>query len=84
MPRRRYRISPIEVAIHRSTRVEATNGRAGWVDKLVIDPADGHISDLILKTGPLWGRKLVSIPAQEIDRFEKEAISLKITRPGLL
>lgn len=83
VPVKHYRISPIEVAIHRGTRVEATNGRAGWVDRFVIDPADGYIIDLVLGMGPLWGRKPVSIPAQEIDRFEKGAIYLKIDRTRL-
>jgi hypothetical protein len=83
VPVKYHQISPIEVAIYHDTRVEARDGRAGWVERFMIDPADGRITSLMLKTGHLWGRRLVSIPGLEIDRFEQKAICLKIVRTAL-
>jgi hypothetical protein len=77
-----FRISVAEVAIHRNTRVEAANGRVGWVERIIANSGDGCISRLVLKTGYLYGKKTVTVRAAEIDRITKDAVRLKLDKTG--
>jgi sporulation protein YlmC with PRC-barrel domain len=72
-----------ELALHRGSGVEATDGHAGEVDEFLIDPADGHITHLILREGHVWDRKDVTIPVSQIDRIETDTIYLKLDKHGL-
>lgn len=51
-----------EVEIRRGDPVHAKDGEVGAVEGLVIDPADRHVTHVILQEGHLWGRKQVAIP----------------------
>jgi hypothetical protein len=55
-----------EVAVRRGQPVEATDGHIGKAAGLVIDPADGHVTHLLLQEGHLWGRKEVAIPISAV------------------
>jgi len=69
-----------ELAIERGSNVEAADGHAGKVDELIVDPADEHITHLVLREGHLWGQKDVTIPVSGIDRIEDDTIYLKLDK----
>lgn len=69
-----------ERAIQRGTRVEATDGRVGRVDELIVHPEDEQITHLVMREGHLWGQKEVSIPVSEIDYIEGDVVHLKLSK----
>jgi sporulation protein YlmC with PRC-barrel domain len=74
------RIPPGELAVRRGARVEAIDGHVGRVDELLVHPADGHITHLVLREGHLWGQKDVTIPVSQIDHIEEDAVYLKLDK----
>ena len=57
-----------EVEIRRGDTVYARDGSIGSVQGLVIDPADHHVTHVILQEGHVWGRKQVAIPIGAANR----------------
>lgn len=51
-----------EVEVRRGDQVRASDGDIGRVQGLVVDPADYHVTHILLQEGHLWGRKQVAIP----------------------
>jgi sporulation protein YlmC with PRC-barrel domain len=72
-----------ELALHRGSWVTATDGHVGKVDEFIVDPADGHITRLILRNGHLGGHRKVSIAVTQIDRIEADAIYLKLDKHAI-
>ncbi|MFC2037244.1 PRC-barrel domain-containing protein [Chloroflexota bacterium] len=73
-------IPPGELAIHRGTHVDATDGRVGQVGEFLIDPASGQITHLILMAGHLWGKKEITVPVSAIDHAEKDTVYLTLDK----
>jgi sporulation protein YlmC with PRC-barrel domain len=73
------RVPAGEVAVRRGERVHATDGPIGLVQGLVIDPADQHVTHVLLQEGHLWGRKEVAIPISAVTRVD-DGIRLNITK----
>ena len=48
--------------VRRGEHVHATDGEIGKVEGLVVEPAHGHVTHVLLQEGHLWGRKQVAIP----------------------
>ena len=69
-----------ELAIRRGAGVEASDGHAGRVDEFLINPANDHISHLVMREGHLWGRKDVTIPVSQIDHFADNTVFLKLSK----
>jgi sporulation protein YlmC with PRC-barrel domain len=69
-----------ELAVRRGARVEAADGHAGHVDEFLVDPANGHITHLVLREGHLWGQKDVTIPISQIDHIEEDTVYLKLDK----
>jgi PRC-barrel domain len=63
-------LPPGEVGIRRGDRVHATDGEIGRVEGLVIHPAGGHVTHVLLQEGHLWGRKQVAIPMSAVTLAE--------------
>ncbi|HUA04158.1 MAG TPA: PRC-barrel domain-containing protein [Solirubrobacteraceae bacterium] len=61
-----------EVEIRRGDAVHAKDGLVGSIDGLVIDPADHHVTHVILQEGHFWGRKQVAIPIGAANRIGDE------------
>jgi len=80
IPVEHERIPPGELAVRRGVSVEATDGHAGRVDEFLVNPADGHITHLVLREGHLWGKKDVTIPVSQIDHIEDDAVYLKLDK----
>ena len=57
-----------EVEIRRGDPVHASDGLIGAIEGLVIDPADRHVTHVILQEGHVWGRKQVAIPIGAANR----------------
>jgi len=74
------RIPPGKLAIHRGSHVHATDGKVGKVDEFLVDPADGHITHLVLREGHLWGQKDVVIPVAQIDHLVEDDVHLNIDK----
>lgn len=68
-----------EVDVRRGEHVHATDGDIGRVQGLVIDPADHHVTHVLLQEGHLWGRKEVAIPISAVTGVEG-GIHLSITK----
>jgi sporulation protein YlmC with PRC-barrel domain len=69
-----------ELAIERGTHVEATDGRVGRVDELIVHSEDEHITHVVMREGHLWGQKEIAIPVSEIDRIEGDTVHLKLSK----
>lgn len=69
-----------ELSIRRGAGVEAADGHVGRVDEFLVNPANNRISHLVLREGHLWGKKDVTIPVNEIDRFEDNTVYLKLNK----
>lgn len=74
---------PGEVSVGRGARVEARDGRVGAVDDFVLDPATERITHLVLRKGHLWGARDVTIPVDQIDRIDDDAVRLKLSREAI-
>jgi hypothetical protein len=66
------RVPAGEVDIRRDDPVRAKDGWVGKVHALVIDPADNHVTHVLLQEGHLWGRKEVAIPIGAANRVDFE------------
>jgi hypothetical protein len=71
-----------EVAVRRGQHVEATDGRIGKVQGLVIDPSDGHVTHVLLQEGHLWGRREVTLPISAVATVGagEEGVRLNLTK----
>lgn len=77
----KYRqIPPGELAVQRGTRVEATDGYVGKVDEFVVNPANGHITHLVMREGHLWGKKDVIIPLSAMGDTREDTVFLTIDK----
>ncbi|MFZ1043342.1 MAG: PRC-barrel domain-containing protein [Anaerolineales bacterium] len=69
-----------ELAVHRGTRVEATDGHVGHVDEFVVNPQNGHITHLVMREGHLWGQKDVIIPLSAMGDTREDTVFLKLDK----
>jgi len=69
-----------ELAVHRGTRVEATDGYVGKVDEFVVNPQSGHITYLVMREGHLWGKKNVIIPLSAMEDTGDDTVFLNIDK----
>jgi sporulation protein YlmC with PRC-barrel domain len=73
-------VPPDELAVHRGTHVNATDGRVGRVDEFLVDPQDGQVTHLVLREGHLWGQKDVTIPVSQIERIGGDTVYLRLDK----
>ncbi|CAN5664689.1 hypothetical protein BH10CHL1_BH10CHL1_18470 [soil metagenome] len=73
-----------ELGIHRGAHVDATDGRVGQVDEFLVNPANFHITHLVLREGHLWGKKEVTIPVSAIESLKDDSVHLKLSKAELL
>jgi len=72
-------LPPGEVGVRRGEPVHASDGEIGKVEGLVVEPAHGHVTHVLLQEGHLWGRKQVAIPIGAVERLG-EAIAVNLTK----
>lgn len=68
-----------DVAVRRGEQVDATDGKIGIVQGLVIDPRTHHVTHVLLQEGHLWGRKQVAIPIDSVSKVDA-GIRLDLTK----
>jgi sporulation protein YlmC with PRC-barrel domain len=68
-----------EVDVRRGDQVHAADGWIGSVQGLVIDPADRHVTHVLLAEGHLWGHKTVAIPITNTSRVG-DSIRVELTK----
>lgn len=66
------RIPLNDVEVQRGDQVHATDGHIGSVQGLVVDPADHHVTHVLLQEGHVWGHKQVAIPIGAASRVGQE------------
>ena len=76
----RQQIPPGELAVHRGTHVEATDGQIGKVDEFVVNPENGHITHLVMREGHLWGTKDVIIPISALGETRENTVFLNLNK----
>jgi len=67
-----------ELGLYGGMHVEASDGRVGTVDQLVLDPKSGAITGLVMRKGHLWGSKDVTVPVGQIESVDGDAVHLKL------
>jgi hypothetical protein len=80
VPKYDRQIPPGELAVHRGTRVEATDGAIGKVDEFVVNPENCHITHLVMREGHLWGQKDVIIPLSAMGETHDDTVYLKLNK----
>jgi len=73
------RVPAGEVEVRRGEHVHATDGPIGKVQGLVVDPADHHVTHVLLDEGHLWGRKQVAIPIGAVTGVD-DGVQLNLTK----
>jgi hypothetical protein len=69
-----------DVAVQRGEEVQATDGRIGRVEGLVVDKSSQRVTHVVLQEGHLLGRKDVAIPISAVQRIAAEGIQLSMTK----
>ncbi|MGI8506011.1 MAG: PRC-barrel domain-containing protein [Solirubrobacteraceae bacterium] len=68
-----------EVDVRRGEHVHATDGAIGRVQGLIIDPADHHVTHVLLDEGHLWGQKRVAVPISAVTSVA-DGVRLNLTK----
>jgi hypothetical protein len=68
-----------EVEVRRDDRVHASDGEIGKVEGLVVEPANGHVTHVLLQEGHLWGRKQVAIPVTAVVKMD-DGVSVSMSK----
>jgi sporulation protein YlmC with PRC-barrel domain len=77
------RVPHDELPVYPGMQIEATNGKVGKLDELVLDSETGDITHLTMREGHLWGKKDVTIPASDVDLLDEDTIYLKIDKKAI-
>lgn len=72
-----------EVEVHSGMSVQATDGKVGKLDALVLDPASGAITHILLREGHLWGKKDVAIPVSDIKYSDGESVYVSLDKAAI-
>jgi sporulation protein YlmC with PRC-barrel domain len=65
------------VAIRPDMEVEASDGHAGTVGDLVVDPQTSEITHFVLRKRQLWGKKEVTLPLAAVDHVAGHTVYLR-------
>ncbi len=71
------------LVVHKGAGVFATDGHVGQVDEFLVEQKTGRITHLILREGHLWGKKDVSVPINQVDRYKDGKAYLKIDKSAV-
>jgi len=83
IPVEHEQIPPEELAIRRGARVETRDGPIGHVSEFLVNPANGHISHLVLHKGHLWNKHEIAIPVTYIEFIAEGAVYLTIGKDSV-
>lgn len=80
MPVEVERVPPGEIAFHRQTDIEATDGHVGEVNKLVVKAGSGEITHLVWHKGHLWNKRDILIPMSAVASVDYDAVYLNVSK----
>ena len=69
-----------EVDMRRGDQMHASDGNIGKIQGLVIDPADHHVTHVLLQEGHLWGKKEVAIPIGAVTEVAADGVRLSLSK----
>ena len=69
-----------EVEEHGGDRVHATDGEAGHLRAVRIDPGSGRVTHVVIRHGHAWDRADTAVPAEMVAGFGEDGVRLSITR----
>ena len=72
-----------ELALHSGMHIEASDGKVGKLDALVLDPKSGEITNLLMRHGHLWGKKDIAIPLSATDFSDGDTVYLKLDKAAV-
>ena len=72
-----------ELALHSGMHLEASDGKLGNLDALVLDPQSGEVTNLLMREGHLWGKKDVAIPVSAVDFIDGATVYLKLDKAAV-
>jgi sporulation protein YlmC with PRC-barrel domain len=72
-----------ELSLYGGMHVEASDGRVGKLDLLVLDANSGAITGIVMRTGHLWGRREVTVPADQVDNVIGDTVYLKLDKAAV-
>jgi uncharacterized membrane protein len=70
-------------ALYRGMEVQATDGDAGQIGELVIDPKEGVITHFTLETGHVLGTTAVTLPLTAVSKVGSEAVFLTLSKADI-
>jgi uncharacterized protein YrrD len=73
-------ISPSERVLHSGARVYARDGRIGNVDEFLVETEGIFITDIVIHSGHLWGKRTIKIPVSQVERVVEDRIYLKLNK----
>ena len=77
------RVPEGEIAFHRKTDIEATDGHVGEVEEFLIEPDSGQITYLVLHMGHLWGKKNIMIPLTAVESVDYDSVYLNVDKKAV-
>jgi sporulation protein YlmC with PRC-barrel domain len=69
-----------EMDIHRGMKVEATDGKIGQVEALVVEPKSWGVTHLTLQAGHFWGKRDITVPISAVERVVDDIVYLKLDK----
>lgn len=72
-----------ELALYSGMTIQASDGKVGKLDELVLDPKSGEITHLQMREGHLWGKKDVAVPLADVDVTGGDTVYLKIDKEAV-
>ena len=72
-----------ELAVYCGMHIEASDGKVGKLDELVLDPKSGDITHIQMREGHLWGKKDVAIPVSDVEFTDEDTVYLKIDKNAI-
>jgi uncharacterized protein YrrD len=74
------RVPPGELAVHRDTPVEASDGPVGRLAAFVLQSDDDRVANVVVRRGYWWWRQEMEIPTAAIERIDTDAVHLNLSR----
>jgi len=72
-----------ELGVYGGMHVEASNGRVGKLDELVLDANSGAITGFVMREGHLWGSRGVTVPVDQVDFTDGDTVYLKLDKSSV-
>jgi uncharacterized protein YrrD len=69
-----------ELAVHGKVVVTAEDGMLGYLQNVVVNPQDWHITQIGIRAGHWYGHARLNVPISVIDHFGEDAITLSISK----